>query len=526
MASSLPRRSVLAGGLALGAGAATVALGPTAPALAVPKPRPGRMPYPFLLGVASGDPSPDGVVLWTRLALDPLAPDGFAGLTAEKYDLEFQVATEPQFRNVVRRGTKHARRKEGYSVHVELTGLPSGTELYYRFRVDEHISPVGRTLTAPALGSAVSQLRMAFASCSSYATGYFTAYRRLAEDYPDLVLHLGDYIYESGGRGVRQHSLARETFTLADYRVRYAQYHSDPDLQAAHQVAPWMAVNDDHEVENNFAGDIAELAGNAGVTREQFRMRRAAAYQAYYENLPFRRAQTPKGPDMQIYRRVGWGALAAFHMLDTRQFRDDQAANGGLAAPNAESLDPARSILGARQERWLMDGLGRSQATWDVLGQQVFFAQTDFAAGPGLTVNMDAWDGYAASRNRVLAGFQERGVANPVVLTGDIHTHWANELKADFSTSSSRTVGVELVCTSITSNGDGTETPSFGPAVMAENPHIKFAGNRRGYVLTSITPDELRADFRALDYVTRADAPVRTQATFVVEAGNPGLNPG
>ncbi|NHC47213.1 alkaline phosphatase D family protein [Motilibacter aurantiacus] len=522
----LSRRSVLAGGAAVGAGVAAGALGAPVPALAVPKARPGRIAYPFLLGIASGDPTADGVVLWTRLAVDPLAEDGFGGMTASKYDVEFQVATDEQFRSLVRRGTKHARREDGYAIHVELTGLPSGREFFYRFRIDEHVSPVGRTLTAPSAGAAVSSLRTGVVSCAQFEHGYFTAYRRLAEDTPDLVLHLGDYIYEyrAGaytipGGNPRDHA-GPETTTLAGYRQRHAQYKSDADLQAAHAVAPWVVVFDDHEVENNWAADISE---NAGDSVEYFRQRRAAAFKAYYENMPLRRAQVAKGAEMQLYRRLGWGQLANFHMLDTRQYRDDQANNDGLKAPSAQSRDPRRSIMGIAQERWLYDGLGRSTATWDVLGQQVFFALSDFGPGTAEVYNMDSWDGYQPNRDRVMSAFQTRGVANPVVLTGDIHTAWANDLKADFRNTSSKTVGTELVTTSVTSGGDGTDIPSYGPAVRAENPHIKFASNRRGYVLATYTPTQLRADFRSLAQVRTPGAPVYTQASFAVEAGNPGL---
>ncbi|NHC14838.1 alkaline phosphatase D family protein [Motilibacter deserti] len=526
----LSRRSVLAGGAAVGAGVAAGALGAPLPALAVPKARPGRISYPFLLGIASGDPSPDGVVLWTRLAVDPLAEDGFGGMTAAKYDVEFQVGLDEQFRTLARRGTKHARRDEGYAIHVELTGLEPGREYFYRFRIDEHVSPVGRTLTAPAAGAAVSALRTGIVSCAQYEHGYFTAYRRLAEDTPDLVLHLGDYIYEyragayvASGGNPRDHA-GPETTTLAGYRQRHAQYKADTDLQAAHAVAPWVVVLDDHEVDNNWAGDVPEAPGNAGVTAAQFRARRTAAFQAYYENMPLRRAQVAKGAQMKLYRRLGWGSLANFHMLDTRQFRDDQANGDGTKPPTAESMDPRRSIMGLEQERWLYDGLGRSQATWDVLGQQVFFALSDFSPGAAEVYNMDSWDGYQPNRDRVMNAFQTRGVANPVVLTGDIHSHWANDLKADFRDPSSRTVGVELVTTSITSGGNGSDRPSFGPTVRAENPHVKFDSNRRGYVLATYTPTELRADFRSLAQVRTPGAPVYTQASFAVEAGNPGLH--
>ncbi|WP_331273005.1 alkaline phosphatase D family protein [Motilibacter deserti] len=519
---SLSRRAVLLGTAAAGTGAVVGGLLPGTSALAVPKIRPGRIAYPFTLGIASGDPSPDGVVLWTRLAVDPLAEDGFGGMTAEKYDVEFQVAEDLNFSRVVRRGTKHARRDEGYAIHVELTGLPSGKELYYRFRIDEHISPVGRTLTAPAVGSIVSALTMAIASCSNFSAGYFTAYRHLANEMPDLVLHLGDYIYEgAGGTGARRHSGGKEIKTLADYRTRYAQYKTDPDLQLAHAAAPWAAVPDDHEVENNYAGDISE---NAADTVEYFRQRRAWAYQAYYENMPFRRASTPRNLEMQLFRRLSWGNLASLHMMDTRQFRSDQACNDGWRAGCGPAEDEARSITGDKQERWLLDGLRRSEATWDILGQQVFFSQRDRVVGAVDEYGMDSWDGYVASRKRILSGFGGSGATNPVVLTGDVHVHYASDIKADFRNPASKTLGVELVTTSITSGGNGSETTATGTAQLAENPHIKLYNSRRGYILAKAERDQLRADFKVVPYVTTQGAPLETRASFAVEAGNPGLH--
>nr|WP_231134839.1 alkaline phosphatase D family protein [Motilibacter deserti] len=480
------------------------------------------MAYPFTLGIASGDPSPDGVVLWTRLATDPVAEDGFGGLSKDKYDVEFQVAEDLAFSKIARRGTKHARRDEGYAIHVELTGLPSGAELYYRFRIDEHISPVGRTLTAPALGSSVAALHMAFASCSRFETGWFTAYRHLANEMPDLVLHLGDYNYEYTQSGnTTRRILGPETQTLAGYRQRHAQYKTDPDLQLAHANSPWVAVNDDHEVENNWAGDVSE---NAGDTTEYFRQRRAWAYQAYYENMPFRRASTPKGPEMQIFRRLAWGDLATFHMLDTRQFRDDQACGDGTRTGCAAALDENRTITGAKQERWLLEGLHKQASTWDVLGNQVFFAQRDSTLGPVESYSMDVWDGYVASRRRIMSGFGGTGAANPVVLTGDVHSNWANELKADFRNPDSKTVGVELVCTSITSGGNGSDMTTAGQTALTENPHIKFFNSQRGYVSTRWEHGQMRADYKVVPSVTVPDAPVSTRASFVVEAGNPKLN--
>ncbi|MBX9919404.1 MAG: alkaline phosphatase D family protein, partial [Mycolicibacterium frederiksbergense] len=359
---------------------------------------------------------------------------------------------------------------------------------------------------------ALAPLTMCVASCSNYEQGWFTSYRRLAEDHPDLVVHLGDYQYEYAGRdgGVRRH-IGPETVTLAHYRQRFAQYKTDPDLQAAHAAAPWLVVFDDHELDNNWAADTPE------EPQPGFTARRAAAMQAYYENMPLRAPARPQGAAMQLYRRVQWGALATFHMLDTRQYRTDQACGDAYDADCPELDSAGRTLTGPAQERWLLDGLRDSRARWDILGQQVFFAPLDVVAGPRRGVNADAWDGYAAGRDRLTAGLA--GARNPVVLTGDVHSHWA----AEISDPRSGPVATELVTTSISSGGDGSDSRSDVDVILPENPHIKYFSNRRGYVRTRITADELRADFRTLPFVTRPDAPARTDATFVIADRAPVL---
>ncbi len=473
---------------------------------------------PFTLGVASGEPTPDGAVIWTRLAPTPLADDGYGGMPDHTVDVEWEVADDERFTRIVQRGIAVAAPELAHSVHVELAGLRPGAEYFYRFRTGGHVSPAGRTRTAPALGSH-SPLTMCFASCSNYEQGWFTAYRHLADEHPDLVLHLGDYQYEyaAGQTGdVRRHT-GGETVTLADYRRRYAQYKSDLDLQAAHAAAPWLAVFDDHELADNWAGAVPS------EPQPGFRERRAAALRAYYENMPLRRRSMPTGPDMRLYRRVRWGDLATFHMLDTRQYRDDQAC-GDEIGDCAERFDPARTMTGAAQERWLLNGFARSRARWDILGQQVFFSQVDLTPGPERGVNPDAWDGYTANRDRVVAGLADSPVRNAVVLTGDIHSHWAAEVHERFDDPTSRVVATELVTTSISSGGDGSDTRDDTSALLAENPHIRYFSGRRGYVRTRVTADEIRADFRVLPYVSRPDAPVRTGASFVIGDREPVLH--
>ncbi len=473
---------------------------------------------PFTLGVASGEPTPDGAVIWTRLAPTPLADDGCGGMPDHTVDVEWEVADDERFTRIAQRGIAVAAPELAHSVHVELAGLRPGAEYFYRFRAGGHVSPAGRTRTAPALGSH-SPMTMCFASCSNYEQGWFTAYRHLADEHPDLVLHLGDYQYEyaAGKTGdVRRHA-GGETVTLANYRRRYAEYKSDLDLQAAHAAAPWLTVFDDHELADNWAG-AAPSEPQPG-----FRERRAAALRAYYENMPLRRRSMPTGPEMRLYRRVRWGGLATFHMLDTRQYRDDQAC-GDEIGDCAERFDPARTMTGAAQERWLLNGFARSRARWDILGQQVFFSQVDLTPGPERGVNPDAWDGYTANRDRIVAGLADSPVRNAVVLTGDIHSHWAAEVHERFDDPTSRVVATELVTTSISSGGDGPDTHDDTSALLAENPHIRYFSGRRGYVRTRITDDEIRADFRVLPYVSRPDAPVRTGASFVIGDREPVLH--
>jgi alkaline phosphatase D len=486
--------------------------------------RPRFSDYPFSLGVASGDPRPHGVVLWTRLAPDPLAEDGNGGMPPLKVPVYWEIAEDEGFGKVVQSGEVFARPELAHSVHVIVRGLNPTHEYFYRFTAGSELSPIGRTKTAPAPGASVAELAFGFASCQMYEHGYYTAYRRMSEEDFDLVVHLGDYIYEYGPNqyvaqsgNVRTHN-SPEIFTLPEYRNRYALYKTDEDLQAAHAAFPWIVTWDDHEVENNYADEVSQIDSEPDQDPEVFLMRRAAAYQAYYEHMPLRRTSVPQGPDMQLYRRLSYGNLAEFNVLDTRQYRDDQVAG------DPERQDPSRTITGEEQEQWLLDGLATSGAIWKVLAQQVFFAKRDGDPGEGERYNMDAWDGYLGSRNRFLEFIQQWRIENPIVLTGDVHNNWAAELKANFDDPNSETLGVEFVGTSITSGGDGADTP--GPnqqAVLEENPHIKFFNGQRGYVRCRLTPELWRTDYRVLPYVKEPGAPIYTRASFAVEAGRPGL---
>jgi alkaline phosphatase D len=364
------------------------------------------------------------------------------------------------------------------------------------------------------------RLKYAFASCQHWETGFFTAYEHMAAENPDLVVHLGDYIYEGPPRpgNPRIHN-SLEIVSLTDYRNRHALYKTDKALQTMHARAPWIVTWDDHEVDNNYAGDIPEDK----QTRQELLERRASAYQAYYENMPLRARATPKGTGMLLYRNVGWGRLANFTVLDTRQYRTDQPCGDGRKEPCPATYDPAGTLLGETQHAWMEKQLGESKATWNILAQQVMMAKIDFKRGPGELMSMDQWSGYEACRNRVLRHLHERRIGNPVVITGDIHSNWVSNLKLDWREEKSPTVGVELVGTSITSGGDGLDAMKGVEDVYAENPHLKWHGAKRGYVSCVVTPKETRADYRMVPFVTKPGAPVQTPKSFVVEAGRAGL---
>ncbi|MFJ8712453.1 alkaline phosphatase D family protein [Streptomyces violaceus] len=484
---------------------------------------------PFTLGVGSGDPLPGSVILWTRLAPTPFQAD--SGLPAERVTVQWELAHDERFRRIARRGTATAHPEFHHTVHVEVSDLDAGRVYYYRFRVGRWVSPAGRTRTAPGPGSRVSGLTLAAVSCQAYHDGYYTPYAHLAADDVDLVFHLGDYLYEyavNSAGGQRKYTdrtlpdlFNRETLTLEDYRLRYALYKSDPDLSAAHAAHPFVVTWDDHETENNYADEIPEN----DVPPEEFLLRRAAAYRAYWENQPLRSPQRPAGPDMRLYRRLTWGRLAQFDVLDTRQYRSDQAYGDQAHVPGPESDDPARTMTGATQERWLLDGWRSSRALWNVVPQQVMFARRHMDTTTPSRVSMDAWDGYSASRRRVLDGAKAAGVENLMVLSGDVHSAYAFDIKDDFDDRSSATLGTEIVATSISSGRDGADKPATWDTYTSANPHLKFFNGRRGYVTVALGRESARADFKTVPYVTTQGAPVMTAASFVTEVGEQGLKP-
>lgn len=476
---------------------------------------------PFYLGIASGDPTSDSLILWSRLS--PLVLQA-AGLGGDTLSVAYEVAEDASFRRIVREGAIAASPELGHSVHAEVRGLEPDTEYFYRWHIGGQTSPSGRSKTAPAAHVDNQEFQFAFASCQQYEHGYYTAYKHMAEEQLDLIVHLGDYIYErSWGRVRPREHEGPEIINLTDYRNRYTTYKSDPDLQAAHASAPWVVTWDDHEVDNNYAADI----GEDDQTPEQLLLRRTAAYQAFYEFMPIRLPVGRQGPAMPIHRRLRFGKLMEMSVLDTRQYRSDQACGDGRSVSCAEHRDPSRTLLGDAQRNWLYRGLATADATWNVLAQQIMMASLRSSGPDGEELwPMDIWDGYPYERQDLLDWIDEKETPNPVVLTGDIHSNWAADLKLDFDDLSSKTVGSEFVGTSITSGGDGADMTEYGEGLLANNPHVKFYNAQRGYVKATLTPDLWTTDYKVLPMVTEAGANISTRKTYVVEAGKPGVQEG
>ena len=470
---------------------------------------------PFSLGVASGYPSPDGVVLWTRLM----------GVEPVSLPLRWEVAADEAMKSIVLSGTATAEPAWAHSAHVEVRGLEPDRWYWYRFSSKDAQSPVGRTRTAPAPGALPERLRFAFGSCQQYEQGYYGAYRHAVADAPDLMVFLGDYIYESswGRDHVRSHG-ALEPYTLEQYRARHALYRSDPDLQAAHAACPWVLTWDDHEVDNDYADDRPEDA----MPRQAFLERRAAAYRAYYEHMPLPARMRPEGPRMRLHTRLAWGGLAEFHVADTRQYRSWQACprpeRGGGNTVDVEACPrlgaETRSMLGRAQERWLERGFAASRGRWNVLAQATRMAQFDQKPGPGRRAWTDGWDGYPAARRRILDFFLERKIQNPLVIGGDVHSFHVCNLKPDFDDPRSPVVASEFVGTSITSQAWSQERVN---RLLPDNPHILLADGRyRGYTRVDVGPKVFRADLRAVETVRQRETGCSTLAAFVVEDGRPG----
>ena len=536
--AQLNRRQLLVGA-AVVAGAAAAPSLLASPAAAAGTSGVAPTAAPFQLGVASGDPLPDRVILWTRLLRDPYDA---RSVPNRPVAVEWQVAHDERFRRVARAGVTLARPELAHSVHVDARGLEAGRGYFYRFRALGQLSPVGRTATAPASWADPSRLRLGIVNCQDFQNGYWPAYLGLAAEDLDVVFHLGDYIYEYDPHSAfadRNHTTPAtpgldQLVTLDDYRNRHAQYKGDPALRAAHQAFPWIATWDDHETENNYASLVDEIddAGPQKQTAQQFAAQRAHAYQAYYEHMPIRADLRPGSPDLRIFRRFDYGRLARFNVLDTRQYRTDQPGGfpGDFGLPAAGTGNTAGTMTGEDQERWLTDGLTRSAARWNVIAQQVMMSRTKFpnptGGVPAILANLDQWDGYVPQRTRLLNLLHDRHVANPVVLSGDIHSTWFSELKLDFDDPASASVAVEFVATSVSSDFPAAFDAPLKAVNPVLNPHVRyFDGSRRGYLRAELTRQAWRTDVRVVDTIAVRDSPTYTSASYVAESGSSSLLP-
>ena len=551
----ITRRAALGGGLAAATAVVLSALTPAAARAAVDSAARSGV---FGFGVASGDPTATEVLLWTRVTPTPDATPG-SGL-GPRSNVEWELAADEAFTQVVARGTTRTDASRDHTVKVVVSGLAPYTRYFYRFTCRGATSPVGRTQTAPDEPGTTHALRMAVVSCSNYTGGWFTAYRGIAaRDDLDLVLHLGDYVYEYGNAGdrygpaglagVRDHQPPEEVVSLQEYRVRHALYKTDPDLQAAHQRFPWITILDDHEVTNDSFATGAENHDTQddpntdytapgfppGIRPEgDFLSRKAQAYQAYLEWMPIREPaswQPQPHRGTQFFRRFRFGDLAELSVIETRQNRDQQlpATVGGAANPQLAA--PDRHLPEPEQMAWLRAGLTAGRTAWHLIGNQTVFARVYSPLVPGTVFNTDQWDGYQADQRTLLDALAASGATDPVVLTGDIHSSWANDLPLDPvpGRDGGTSAGVEFVCPSVTSDGFkevlGSAAAAQGAvaAFRAVNPWVRYLeGVGHGFVVLDVTPARVQADFWFIrsngDKGLLTDPRLDPQATVAIEA--------
>jgi alkaline phosphatase D len=484
---------------------------------------------PFMLGVASGDPWPDGFVIWTRLAPRPLEEHG--GMPAVRVPVRWEVSEDENFSRIIRKGETMAAPELGHSVHVEVQGLQPHRHYWYRFAVaGSDVSPVGMARTAPAADALVQRLRVGVAGCQHYEMGYYDAWGHLAKEPDlDLIFHYGDYIYE--GRvspleprpghwtPVRQH-VGDEIYSIDDYRRRYAQYKSDANLQAAHAACAFAASFDDHEIDNNWAADVDQ----DGTSPEIFALRRFAALQAWYEHMPVRKAQFPTLGGLTAFRRLDYGRLMRMHVLDTRSYRSDQPCNDGKIKPCPWEAHNSPDMLGREQEAWLDDGLG-NQATWNLLAQQIIAMPIDYreqgATEPYFAT--DLWDGYRPARVRLVDSIRKHGLTNVVIATGDNHRHGVGSLPERDDDPEGKKAAVEFLTTSISSGGNGKGEGNVAH-FLTNNPHLDLYTDRRGYQLFEITPETWTTDVRVIDQIDKPGGKISTLAKYSVTPEAPVLH--
>ncbi len=475
----------------------------------------------FGLGIASGQPQSRTVVLWTMLT--------GADLPAQ-VDVAWELADDESFQRITARGSELARAEDHHAVHAEPQGLAPDRWYWYRFRALGQQSTAGRTRTAPAADARVQRLDCAISSCQRYDVGHYAAWRHAAAEPLDLMVFLGDYIYEYGpapaANAVRSMGGSGRVKTLADYRARYALHKSDPALQAAHAAAPWLLVWDDHEVENDYAGLQGEFL------QADFATQRAAAYQAYWEHLPLPKAARPVNGAMRMHGRLDWGQLARIHLLDDRQMRDVQVcpkpgrggSNTVRVADCPSLMDPLRTLLGTEQERWLADGW-TADRPWNLVAQQTLMARYTWeepsAANQGGQYWTDGWDGYPAARRRLLQTVADKRVPGVVMLGGDVHANYVADLKVDFDDERSPVVASEFCGTSITSLGLDNARVA---AARTLNPHVHFArSDQRGYVRFQLTPQALQGELKVLDNARDVASAIQVGARYAVDAARPGI---
>lgn len=482
---------------------------------------------PFSLGIAAGDPWPDGFVIWTRLAPEPMQPRG--GMTDAAVPVRWEVAEDEGFTRIARSGETLARPELAHSVHVEVSGLQSWRPYWYRFRVEgADVSPVGKARTAPAAGAIPEKARLALAGCQAYPQGWFDAWGHIARE-PDLdaVFHYGDYIYEYGvsrmvirdasGRVVDRQHQGEEVYTLDEYRHRYAQYKSDPHLQAAHAAAAFIMSFDDHEVDNDWASDFDQ----DGTPPETFARRRYAAMQAWYEHMPVRRAQFPRIDGLTMYRRIDYGDLFRMHVLDTRSYRSDQLCMTRDERNCRISDDPPGTILGAAQEAWLDEGLRTSDARWNLIAQQVRVMPLKRRAPDRsfMPIPTDGWSGYPASRARLVQSIRDARLSNVVIATGDAHMHNIGAVPFRDDEPDGPAAAIEFMATSISSGGDGAATtPATQAYLDARNPNLALINHQRGYQVFNIGATEWVTDVKVMDQVQKPGGRIGALTRFAVES--------
>ena len=505
--------------------ALAAALAPWAAACAFAQGTPVRWQVnPFSLGVASGQPQPTSVVLWTRL----LIHEADAAQRAQGVPVVCELFADEALRQPVRQWRLNADPSRGHSLHVLADGLQPGRHYWYRFVSGHAVSPVGRTRTSPALNEPVRRLRLALASCQHYEQGHYAAHRHMAAQDLDLVLFVGDYIYESSNKNfkLRSHESGMP-FSLDEYRARHAHYKSDPDLQACHAAHPWLMTWDDHEVVNDYANDLDRNFTDPAV----FLLRRAAAYQAYFEHMPLRLGPDPKQPSqMRIHDRMAWGTLADLWTLDCRQHRDHQACpdlmrGGGRVVMGCDALnDPARSMLGAAQEAWLTAGLTQSQRRWKLLAQSTLMATSGIQTPLGRSTFTDGWDGYPQARTRLLQTILDARLSDVVMLGGDVHTNVAAQLRLQPGDERSPVVASELVTTSVSTRG---MSQKIAAQIQRDNPDIRHArSDERGYTLIDARPERLDAQFLTTPHPVLPHAVLGVQGRWTVRQGVAGVEPG